>query len=69
MCTLNIDIPSSVTVIWIYNNNQLPTNQVATAGNTTTVVIRNPQSSDAGAYTCVFREMGMPVARRFIELG
>ena len=69
MCSLNIDIPSSVTVVWIYNSiMQLPNELVSTAGNTTTLVIRNPQPSDAGEYTCVFREMNIPVTRRFIEL-
>ena len=70
MCSLNIDIPSNVTVIWIYNNIiQLPNELVSTAGNTTTLVIRNPQPSDAGVYWCVFSEMNMPQALRYIELG
>ena len=59
MCSLNIDIPSSVTVIWTYNNNlaiTTPPNGVITAGNTTTLVIGNPQPSDAGVYQCVFND-------------
>ena len=38
MCSLNIDIPSSVTVTWLYNSNlamTTPPNEVLTAGNTT----------------------------------
>ena len=72
MCTLNIDIPSSVTVTWLYNSNlaiTTPPNEVITAGNTATLIIGNPQPSDAGSYSCVFREMNMPLAVRYIELG
>ena len=68
MCSLNIDIPSSVTVIWIYNSNlamTTPPNIVITAGNTTTLVIGNPQPSDAGVYQCVFSELNL---QRFITL-
>ena len=66
MCSLNIDIPSSVTVIWAHNGNCVKTNGVSTAGNTTTLVIGNPQSSDDGAYQCVFSELNL---QRFINLG
>ena len=57
MCSLNIDIPSSVTVTWLHNGSIAMTtspNEVSTAGNTTTLVIGNPQPSDAGVYQCVF---------------
>ena len=65
MCTLKIDIPSSVRIIWLYNNIiLLPYELVSTAGNTTTLVIRNPQPSDAGSYLCVFSEMNIPLALR-----
>ena len=69
MCSLNIDIPSSVTVIWLHNSNlaiTTPPNGVLTAGNTTTLVIGDPQSSDAGTYGCAFSEL---MLRRFIILG
>ena len=69
MCSLNIDIPSSVRIIWIYNTNiamTTPPNGVITAGNTTTLTIENPQSSDAGVYACFFRELNL---QRFISLG
>ena len=69
MCSLNIDIPSSVTVTWTYNGNLVmtaPLNGVLTAGNTTTLVIVDPQPSDAGAYQCIFRELGL---QRLINLG
>ena len=59
MCTLNIDIPSSVTVTWSYGNYlamTTPPNGVITAGNTTTLVIGNPQPSNAGVYKCIFSE-------------
>ena len=69
MCALNIDIPSSVTVIWTYNSNlvmKTPPNGVLTAGNTTTLIIGDPQPSDAGAYQCVFTELNL---QRLINLG
>ena len=66
MCSLNIDIPSSVTVRWIYNSIRVITNEVLTTGNTTTLVIESPQPSDDGDYQCVFREL---LLRRFITLG
>ena len=59
MCSLNIDIPSSVIVIWLHNGSiamTTPPNEVLTAGNTTTLVIVNPQSSDAGVYQCLFND-------------
>ena len=72
MCSLNIDIPSSVTVLWTHNNNlamTTPPNRVITAGNTTTLVIGNPQPSDDGYYQCVFSEMNTALLQRLIELG
>ena len=66
MCSLNIDIPSSVTVIWTYNTIRVITNGVSTTGNTTTLVIGNPQPSDAGVYSCTFSELRL---QRLITLG
>ena len=59
MCSLNIDIPSSVTVTWLHNGSiamTTPPNEVSTAGNTTTLVIVNLQPSDVGVYQCVFND-------------
>ena len=69
MCSLNIDIPSSVTVIWTHNSNLIRTTspiEVLITGNTTTLVIGNPQPSDAGAYRCTFKELRL---QRFTSLG
>ena len=69
MCSLNIDIPSSVTVIWTRNGNPTmttPPNEVLTAGNTATLIIRDLQPSDAGSYDCGFNEL---MLRRLINLG
>ena len=66
MCSLNIDIPSSVTVTWTHNSNIVITNGVSIAGNTTTLVIENPQPSYAGVYQCAFPELNL---QRFISLG
>ena len=65
-CSLNIDIPSSVTVTWFLNNIFTPPHEVITAGNTTTLLIENPQPSDANDYTCLF--MGLDL-QRVIVLG
>ena len=59
MCSLNIDIPPSVTVTWLHNDNlaiTTPPNEVITTGNTTTLVIGNPQPSDVGVYQCLFND-------------
>ena len=59
MCSLNIGIPSSVTVRWLHNDNIVMTtssNKKTQTGNTTTLTIENPQSSDAGVYQCVFND-------------
>ena len=53
-------------VTWLHNGTIAPPNEVLTAGNTTTLVIRNPQSSDAGVYQCVFNYRGW-ILRRIIS--
>ena len=57
-CSLNVTIPSSMTVTWLHNGTIImtPPNEVLTADSTTTLVIRNPQPSDAGVYQCVFND-------------
>ena len=56
-CSLNITIPSTVIVIWSHNNtNFIDRSQISQTGNTTTVLIQNPQPSDAGDYQCGFND-------------
>ena len=55
-----------MTVRWFLDNIFTPPHEVRTAGNTTTLLIENPQLSDIGVYTCVFMELNM---QRVIELG
>ena len=72
MCTLNTDIPPNVTVVWTHNNilaMTTPPNEVITAGNTTILIIGNPQPSDDGLYRCSFQEMGILLVQRSIFLG
>ena len=58
MCSLNVIIPSNVTVIWTHNNNlRPPYSSVTQTGNNTTLLIENPRPSDAGVYCCTFREL------------
>ena len=71
MCSLNIDIPSSVTVIWLDGPNIFdvgPYDTITQDGTTTTLVIGNPQPSDDGVYRCTFIFDQWLVAR-FIQLG
>ena len=64
-CSLNINIPSSVIVMWFLNNNIItPPHEVITTGSTTTLLIENPQPSDAGDYQCSF--IGLSLARTFV---
>ena len=56
-CSLNVTIPSDALVTWRHNNTiNVPLSQVSTTGNTTTLTIENPQSSDDGVYQCVFND-------------
>ena len=44
---------------WLHNGSvamTTPHSEVTTAGNTTTLIIRNPQPSDAGVYQCVLSD-------------
>ena len=70
-CSLNVTIPSSMTVTWLHNGTIImtPPNEVLTAGSTTTLVIRNPQPSDVGVYQCVFTDSANGwILRRNIRL-
>ena len=68
-CSLNINIPSSVTVRWFLDSSDFmitPPNEVIQSGNTVILLIVNPRPSDAGDYECSF--MGLNV-QRIIVLG
>ena len=55
-----------MTVIWTHNGlNPPPSSRVIQTGNTTTLLIENPQPSDAGVYRCTFSE----IDSRFFTLG
>ena len=72
VCSLNIDIPSSVTVIWTHNGNIFnlgPSDTITQAGSTATLIIGNPQPSDAGTYQCSFIGFDKEPVGRFIDLG
>ena len=71
MCLLNIYISSNITVTWMNNSRVFiatPLNEVITTGNATTLLIRNPQPSDAGDYQCVFTDTvnGWTLSRNII---
>ena len=68
-CSLNITIPSTVIVTWLHNNtNVIDDSQVTQTGNTTTLLIGNPQPSDAGDYQCVFNDTTGYVSRKSTTL-
>ena len=69
-CSLNVTIPSGAVVFWRRNNtNPVPFSQISTTGNTTTLTIKDLQSSDAVDYQCVFNDpVGGWVLRRNIRL-
>ena len=73
-CSLNITIPSTMFVIWDHNRSIIATtasnkNAIQTS-HSTTLVIRDPQSSDAGVYRCTFNNAVNDgwVLRRHIKL-
>ena len=68
-CSLNVTIPSSVTVTWTHNNNAVRTtlhNKIMQTGSTTTLLINNPQPSDVGDYRCMFGGLNL---QRILVLG
>ena len=72
MCSLNIDIPSSVTFTWTYNSNTFnlgPYDTITQDGSTAALVIGDPQQSDAGLYQCSFIGFYEESITRFIQLG
>ena len=59
MCSLNVDIPSTVAVLWLHNGSIAMTttpNEVIQSGNTVRLLLENLQLSDAGVYQCVFND-------------
>jgi len=60
-----------MTVTWLHDGNivsTIPPNEVAQTGNTTILLIENPQPSDAGVYQCIFKPTNGWVLRRNIRL-
>ena len=55
-CSLNINIPSTVIVLWIHNERFVDLSQITQTGGTTTITMQNFQPSDAGDYECVFND-------------
>ena len=61
MCSLNITITTTMVVLWTPPTNDIlspPLVNFYTTGNTTTLVIENPQPSDSGVYQCAFNDDG-----------
>ena len=56
-CSLNVTIPSSMIIIWNHNSSFVRIGGVSTAAKSTTLVIEDPEPSDAGDYECVFNDV------------
>ena len=72
ICSLNIDIPSSVTVTWLHNSNRVnlkSSDAITQADNTATLIIGNPQAPNIGEYRCSFTGFDQEVVVRIIQLG
>ena len=66
ICSLNITMPSNVTVTWLHNGSNAMTtspNKATQARNTATLLIGDFQPSDAGVYQCVFHDVGWTIRR------
>ena len=69
MCSLNIIIPSTVTVVWLLNGSDVTTTFPNNTGNTTTLLLEDLQPSDVGVYQCVFIDINNGwILRRNISL-
>ena len=55
-CSLNVTIPSSVIVAWSHNGSVVRT-VIALSSKSTTLVIEDPEPSDAGDYECGFNDV------------
>ena len=67
-CSLNVIIPSTVTVTWLHNGSVVITTPPNGADSTTTLEIGDLQPSDAGVYQCVFNDTAGYVLRRSTTL-
>ena len=72
-CSLNITIPSTTIIIWIHNRDIATTasnKNAIRSSHSTTLLIENPRSSDAGVYWCVFNGVANDgwILRRNIRL-
>ena len=72
-CSLNITIPLSTIIIWSYNRDIATTasnKNAIRSSHSTTLLIENPRSSDAGVYWCVFNGVANDgwILRRNIRL-
>ena len=66
ICSLNIIIPSNVTVAWLHNGSNIKMtspNKATQTGNTAKLLIGDLQPSDAGVYQCVFDGYGWTIRR------
>ena len=71
--SLNVTISHNMMITWLYNGSdiaQSPRYNIVQAGNTATLLIEDPQPSDAGVYQCVADDtVNGWILRRVIILG
>ena len=58
MCSLNITIPSGMTITWLHNDSVAATTMTQDDQkiNTVSLIQGRPRPSDAGVYQCVFND-------------
>ena len=66
-CSLNVTLPSNIIVTWLHNGSDAMVTSPTQTGNIATLLIENPQPSDAGVYQCVFDD-GEWILKRNIRL-
>ena len=70
MCSLNVTIPSGMTITWLHDSRVVSTKttQVDETSKTVFLLRGRPEPSDAGVYQCVFNDTAGYVLRGNITL-
>ena len=70
MCSLNVTIPSGMTITWLHDGRVVSTitTRVDQTSKTVSLLRGKPESSDAGNYQCVFNDTAGYVLRGNITL-
>ena len=71
MCSLNITIPSGMTITWLHDDRVEATTMTQNDQNINTVLLikGRPRPSDAGVYQCVFNDTNGCILSAIITVG